>query len=122
MRTKKAIINYITETIPEILIMFLGFFRIKFFLKYLGSDMLGLYQMYGQFFAYINLTEAGFSTAALYALYKPISKNDTKKVNSILSGTNKIFKIIGFGMILIGVIFSFFIKYFIKGNIIDNNY
>ena len=84
MRTKKAIINYITETIPEILIMFLGFFRIKFFLKYLGSDMLGLYQMYGQFFAYINLTEAGFSTAALYALYKPISKNDTKKVNSIL--------------------------------------
>ena len=25
MRTKKAIINYITETVPEILIMFLGF-------------------------------------------------------------------------------------------------
>ena len=84
--------------------------------------MLGLYQMYGQFFAYINLTEAGFSTAALYALYKPISENDTKKVNSILSGTNRIFKFIGFGMILIGVIFSFFIKYFIKGNVIDNNY
>ena len=33
MRTKKAIINYITETIPEILIMFLGFFRIKFFFE-----------------------------------------------------------------------------------------
>ena len=40
MRTKKAIINYITETVPEILIMFLGFFRIKFFLKYLGTDIL----------------------------------------------------------------------------------
>lgn len=122
MRTKKAILNYITETIPEILIMFLGFFRIKFFLKYLGSDMLGLYQMYGQFFAYINLTEAGFSTAALYSLYKPISENDNKKVNSILSGTNRIFKLIGCVMILIGIIFSFFIKYFIKDNVIDDNY
>ena len=94
MRTKKAIINYITETVPAILIMCLGFFRIKFFLKYLGTDILGLYQMFGQFFAYINLTEAGFSTAALYSLYKPISDKDQKKVNSILSGTNRILKII----------------------------
>lgn len=122
MRTKKAIINYITETVPEILIMFLGFFRIKFFLKYLGTDILGLYQMFGQFFAYINLTEAGFSTAALYSLYKPISDKDQKKVNSILSGTNRIFKIIGLGMILIGIIFSFFIHYFIKDNTISNGY
>lgn len=122
MRTKKAIINYITETVPEILIMFLGFFRIKFFLKYLGTDILGLYQMFGQFFAYINLTEAGFSTAALYSLYKPISDKDQKKINSILSGTNRIFKIIGFGMFLIGIIFSFFIHYFIKDNTISNGY
>ena len=122
MRTKKAIINYITETVPEILIMFLGFFRIKFFLKYLGTDILGLYQMFGQFFAYINLTEAGFSTAALYSLYKPISDKDQKKVNSILSGTNRIFKIIGLGMIFIGIIFSFFIHYFIKDNTISNGY
>lgn len=122
MRTKKAIINYITETVPEILIMFLGFFRIKFFLKYLGTDILGLYQMFGQFFAYINLTEAGFSTAALYSLYKPINDKDQNKVNSILSGTNRIFKIIGFGMILIGIIFSFFIHYFIKDNTISNSY
>ena len=122
MRTKKAIINYITETVPEILIMFLGFFRIKFFLKYLGTDILGLYQMFGQFFAYINLTEAGFSTAALYSLYKPISDKDQKKVNSILSGTNRIFKIIGLGMIFIGIIFSFFIHYFIKDSTISNGY
>lgn len=122
MRTKKAIINYITETVPEILIMFLGFFRIKFFLKYLGTDILGLYQMFGQFFAYINLTEAGFSTAALYSLYKPISDKNQKKINSILSGTNRIFKIIGLGMIIIGIIFSFFIHYFIKDNTISNSY
>lgn len=122
MRSKKAIINYLTETIPEILIMFLGFFRIKFFLQYLGEDVLGLYQMYGQFFAYINLTEAGFTTAALYSLYKPINDKDTKKTSSILSGINRIFKIIGLSMIAVGIILSFFIKCLIKDNAFDTTY
>ena len=114
MRTKRAIKIFLSDSIPEILIIFLGLFRIKFFLEYLGSETLGLYQLYGQLFMYLALAEAGFTTASLYSLYKPIASNDKDKINQLLSGTNRIFKIIGSIMILIGIVLSFFVTFFIK--------
>ena len=92
MRTKRAIKIFLSDSIPEILIIFLGLFRIKFFLEYLGSETLGLYQLYGQLFMYLALAEAGFTTASLYSLYKPIASNDKDKINQLLSGTNRFLK------------------------------
>ena len=110
MKTKRAIYNYLSESIPEIFIIILSMIRIKLFLNYLGTETLGLYQLYGQFFAYIAFAEIGFAAASLFSLYKPVAKKDIKKSNELLAGINIIFNRIGIIMIFIGFVLSFMQK------------
>lgn len=57
MRTKNTIINFLTDAVPQVIILLIGFVKIKFFIKYLGSEQVGLYQLYGQIMAYLVLME-----------------------------------------------------------------
>lgn len=114
-RTELAIRNYLSDSIPEILITFLGLFRIKLFLLSLGGDSLGLYQLYGQLFAYLALAEAGFSSGALYSLYKPLVANDHEKTSRLLSGIRFIYSAIGGAILASGLALSFFVPFFVKG-------
>lgn len=57
MRTKSAIINFITDAIPQVIILLLGIVKIKLFIDVLGETKLGLYQLYNQIVAYLVLIE-----------------------------------------------------------------
>ena len=122
MRTKKVIINFLTDAFPQIIIMALGFFKIKLFLNYLGEDLLGLYQLYGQIVSYLVLVEGGVGSAMLFRLYKPIHDKNKKKVNEIMAASRVVFTTIGTIIIIIGVIISFNISFLIKDNSFSNNY
>ncbi|MBR3832373.1 MAG: polysaccharide biosynthesis C-terminal domain-containing protein [Mycoplasmataceae bacterium] len=123
MRTKRAIINFITDALPQVLILILGIVKIKLFINVLGEAKLGLYQLYNQIVAYLVLIEGGIGTALLYRLYKPIKNNNSTQINSIMSASKKIFNVIGVLILFIGLILSFFIMFFVKdaGNI-SNRY
>lgn len=85
MRTKNTIINFITDAFPQVLIMLLGLFKTKLFIDILGSNQLGLYQLYGQIIAYLVLVEGGVGSALLFRLYKPLNKKDTKKISEMMA-------------------------------------
>lgn len=123
MRTKRAIINFITDALPQIIILLLGIVKIKLFIDILGEAKLGLYQLYNQIVAYLVLVEGGIGSALLYRLYKPIKDNNNDQINSIMSAGKKIFNVIGLLILFIGLILSFFIIFFVKdaGNI-SNGY
>lgn len=114
MRTKKTIINFISDAFPQIIIMLLGIFKSKYFLQYLGNDTLGLYQLYGQIVSYLVLVEGGVGSAMLFRLYKPIHDKDEEKINEIMSASKIIFNIIGIAILVLGTIIAFNIKFFIK--------
>ena len=57
MRTKRAIINFITDAFPQVIILLLGIVKIKLFINVLGETKLGLYQLYNQVVAYLVLIE-----------------------------------------------------------------
>lgn len=116
MRTKKVILNFLTDAIPQIFIIIVGIFKIKIFLNYLGEDTLGLYQLFGKLFGYLTLIEGGVAVAGLYKLYKPLATKDGEKVSEILSAIKYVFRYIAFAMLVIGFILSFFIVYMIKDN------
>jgi len=118
MRTKKTIINFISDAFPQIIIMLLGIFKSKYFLQFLGNDTLGLYQLYGQIVSYLVLVEGGVGSAMLFRLYKPIHDKDQKKINEIMSASRIIFNVIGIVILVLGIIIAFNIKFFIK----DNNF
>ncbi len=114
MRTKNTIVNFLTDAIPQIVILLIGFFKIKIFIKLLGNDQVGLYQLYGQIMAYLILVEGGVGTAILFRLYKPIKEKNNEQISSIMSAASVIFKVIGTLIIVAGVILSFFVHFFVK--------
>ncbi|MFZ7133050.1 MAG: lipopolysaccharide biosynthesis protein [Eubacteriales bacterium] len=116
MRTEKTILNMLSDTIPFFLMGLLGFIKIRVFIYYLGDDFYGFSQLFLQVFSYLNLAEAGFGTAIVYALYKPIVNKDRDRINRLLSGARIIFRRIGIVILIIGAVLSFFMDYMIKGN------
>lgn len=114
MKTKKIIINFITDIIPLFIISILGIYKVKLFIQVLGSETLGLYQLFSQIMVYVALVDGGLSTAVLYSLYKPNSENDHKKFNAILAGAYKTFSLIGMIVFAIAFAVSFIIPFLIK--------
>lgn len=122
MRTKKVFINFVTDAFPQIIIMILGFLKIKLLLNHLGDETLGLYQLYGQIVSYLVLVEGGVGTAMLFHLYKPIHEKNKKKINEIMSASRVVFNTIGIIILVIGILISFNISILIKENTFSNNY
>lgn len=114
MKTKKTAINFITDTIPLLIVSLLGIFKLKLFIQVLGNETLGLYQLFSQIMIYIGLVDGGISNAVLYSLYKPQAEGDNKKFNSILAGAYRTFSKIGMIVFALAAIVSFIIPFFIK--------
>lgn len=122
MRTKNALLNLISDAIPQIIIGIIGIFKIQLFISLLGQEVQGVYQLYAQLFIYLAIAEGGFSSAVLYKLYKPIADGDNKKTKEILKGSAIIYKYIGLFMMVVGIILSFNLMFFIKDTTIDFSY
>ena len=122
MRTKKSIYNYITDIIPQLIITILSFFRIKLFLSFIGTEKLGVYQLFSQILPYLSLAEMGLTSAVTYSLYKPLSENNKKKISQIIVGTQKAFNKIMLIMILIGLLIAPGVKFLIADTTLSNTF
>ena len=122
MKTKKTVLNIITDVIPLLIVSLLGIFKVKLFIEYLGNETFGLYNLFSNIMIYVSLVDGGLASAVLFSLYKPNANGDKKKFNEILSGAFKTFSKIG--MIVFGIAFvvSFFVIFFIKDCSFDYYY
>ena len=116
MKTKKAFLNFITDIIPLVIISILGIFKLKYFIKFLGDDTLGLYQLFSNIMVYIALVDGGLASAVIYSLYKPNVEGDKEKINELLSGAFRAFSLIGAIVFFIAALISFILPFFIKDN------
>ncbi len=114
MKTKKTILNILTDVIPLVIIAILGVYKVKLFLQVLGSETLGLYQLFNNIMVYVAIVDGGLSSALLFSLYKPNSENDKKKFNELLSGGLRTFSKIGMYVFGIAALISLFIIFLIK--------
>ena len=71
MNEKSKIIlkNLITDVIPLIVYSILCLFKSKVLLNTLGSNVLGLYQLFVQLMKYLSLVEGGLGSAVIFSLY-----------------------------------------------------
>ena len=113
-KTKKTVLNLVTDVIPLIIISVLGIFKFKLFIEYLGQETMGLYNLFNNIMVYISIVDGGLTSALLYSLYKPNASGDNKKISELLSGGFTVFSKIG--MIVFGIAFivSFIVIFFIK--------
>ncbi|MDE6953379.1 MAG: hypothetical protein K2P09_06155 [Erysipelotrichales bacterium] len=119
-RSKKFAINSISAAIYQVVIMIIGFIIPRVMLDVYGSEINGLITSITQFISYFTLVEAGLSSAAIYALYKPLAKQDWDEVSSIVVATKKFYNISGYIFVVLVIILSIFFPFFIDTNQLDN--
>ncbi|MBP1967065.1 lipopolysaccharide biosynthesis protein [Paenibacillus aceris] len=91
MRTKQAFYILISALILQVITAIAGFMLPPIRIRTYGSSINGLLASIGQFIAYLQIVEAGLTTASVQALYKPLSKRDFNQTGTVLSASSKFF-------------------------------
>lgn len=113
-KTKKTILNLVTDVVPLLIISLLGIFKVKLFIQYLGNETMGLYNLFSNIMVYVSIVDGGISSAILYSLYKPNSEGNDNKLSELLSGALITFSKIGMVVFGIAFVVSFFVIFLIK--------
>lgn len=87
MRTKKALINFLSGFSYQIINIVIGLFLPILFIRLYGSEINGMRLSISQFVSYLYLVEAGVGAASIAALYAPLAENKINKINGVLSAT-----------------------------------
>ncbi len=116
MKTKKTILNFITEVVPLGIIIIIGLYKSKLLISNINTNNVGLYQLYSQLLGYTTIFEFGMTGALLYRFFEPVNKNNQKKINILFSTGRKVFNCIAFIMTIVSIGFTFLIPFLIKDN------
>lgn len=116
-RTENTLRNVKWNFFYKIVILLFPFLIKTLLIRKLGIEYLGLSGLSTSILTVLSLAELGFSSAIIYSLYKPVADNDTKKICALLSYYQKIYRIIGIIILIVGLAFLPFFKYLIKGEL-----
>lgn len=89
--SKKVRLNFIFGILAQAITLAIGIVIPRLFIVSYGSEVNGYINSVNQIFVYVALLEAGVGTASLQAMYSPMGRGNTGKLNGILSATNKFY-------------------------------
>ena len=113
-RTKSSFINFITAVIGQTFGLLANFISRIFFVRILGSEFLGLNGLFTNILTVLSLAELGVGTAITYSLYDPLAKKDNSKCLMLMQLYKKVYIFIGFFILIIGCLFTPFLKFVIN--------
>lgn len=113
-RTKKSIKNLSYAIAGQFFGLLISLIARIIFVQTLGSEYLGVNGLFSNILTVLSLVELGAGTALTYSLYRPIAKNDTEKIKSLMSLYKKLYIIIGCIILLIGLLLIPFYRIFIS--------
>lgn len=113
-KTQNSIRNSIFGIASQIIIILISFFTRSIFLRYLSEDYLGLNGLFSNVISILSLTELGFGTAAIYALYKPLAEQDERNISALMNLYAKIYHVMFAVVMALGLLLLPFIKYIIN--------
>lgn len=108
-RFSKSIKNARVAFIFYFIALLLAFISRKVFIETLGTELVGLSATMRNILGFLNLAELGVYTAVATSLYKPIFDKNEGKINEIISLFGFFYRIIGFGILGLGIIVSAFL-------------
>ena len=108
-RVKKTMLNAKVNLICYFASFITAFFTRKILLDQLGAEFIGFTGTIGSLLSFLNLAELGIGTAIGYVLYKPIADGDKFKINEIISVLGYLYHKIGYIILGIGIVTSFFL-------------
>lgn len=118
-RTKRFFFNSVTTALYQVVLMIAGFITPHVMLKYYGSEINGLVSSINQFIVYFNLVEAGLSSAAIYALYKPLADNDHKAINGVVTAAKKFYTQSGYIFVALTIGLAVLYPLYVKSEVVS---
>jgi O-antigen/teichoic acid export membrane protein len=114
MRVKNSVRNIIAGIIMQVVVMFLNFLSRAVFVRFLSIEYLGVNGLFGNILSMLNLAELGIGSIIIYSLYKPLAVDDKNKVASYVRFYKVSYNLIGFIILVVGMIITPFLHVFIK--------
>lgn len=116
MRKENSLKNFITSTVPFIILIFLGFWKVNVWQNSLDADTYAINQLFFQLFAYLSLAEAGIGALVLKEYYRLFVENDKEEICIYYTLSKKMLQKVCYVVMFMGVILSFFLKFLANDN------
>ena len=116
-RTKNATRNIFFGLIVKIYQLLGPFILRTIFIYTLGVEYLGLNSLFSSILSVLNLAELGVGSAMVFSMYKPIAEDDDEKICALMRLYRTYYRIIGFVILLMGLILVPFIPKLISGSV-----
>ena len=113
-RTKNATRNIFFNLLMKIYNMVVPFLLRTLFIYIMGVQYMGLGSLFTSILSVLNLAELGVGSAMVYSMYKPLSEDDIDTVCALMNLYKKYYRIIGFVVLALGVLFCPILPYIIK--------
>jgi O-antigen/teichoic acid export membrane protein len=84
------------------------------FIKTLGIQYTGVSTLFTDILTVLSVAELGFSTAIAYALYRPLSDNDTLQISKIMNVYKWVYRCVAGGILLMGICCIPFLGFLVK--------
>lgn len=107
---KDIIINFVLTFSISIVL----FIQNKYFIRYMGIEILGMMKLFSQLLQYLNIVELGLGGATTFALYKPLAEKNQEQVSIIISTIKSIYNKISIVLLGLGILITPFLPFFIK--------
>ena len=112
--------NFASGVVKQVMNIVFPFIIRTIVIYYLGSEYQGISGLFSSILQMLSLGDLGFSTAVVFALYKPISEKNNELINALIGYLQRIYKIVGIIVLVVGLCIFPFLKYLISGHIPDD--
>lgn len=107
---KEIVLNFIFTFLIGIIM----FIQNKYFIQYMGIEVLGVMKLFSQLLQYLNIVELGLGSASAFALYKPLAEKNQEQVSIIISTIRNAYNKISLLLLGIGILVTPLLPYFMK--------
>lgn len=115
-RSKNALKSSFFGLLNTIITSLLQFASRTVMIYTIGTEYLGLGNLFTSILSVLSLAELGMSSAIVYGMYKPIAENNNKAVCSLLNFYKKAYYIIGTFILIVGIALVPFLDKLISGS------
>ena len=115
-RTKRSTINIVVNIFNRIVSLLLPFALRTVMIQKLGVEYLGLNGLFSSLLSMLSLSELGFSSAVIFAMYKPMAEGNNEEVIALLNFYKKIYRTVALVISALGLIALPFLDHFIASD------
>lgn len=115
-RSKNVARTFVFGVISRVVSILFPFITRTIIIYKLGTDYVGLTSLFTAVLTILNVSELGINSAISFCLYKSVAENDLPAINALMALMKKLYRIIGFIILGVGLVLMPFLDKLITGS------